>query len=614
MTSPNDVDQRAKETSSPADLLRTAVRGLSGAIAVATTSAALAGAFAAALAWGMVPLARYVLGASDGPINSGARGWMLSLLSRSIDTATPMAALVGTAILLFGVYFAKNLFDAIARRTSARMAIDIEARLRRSATFEQLQRPLESGSPDSGDVLSRLMEEAGRVSAFVELGPIRLIGDTVTIIGLLATMAILSPWLSLTVVALLPLGWLASALAQQMVGRSSEPSLRARAELSGHLSELLRGRKWLLANGGVIASQTRLQSGDEMAITTAKRLAQHMALLPPIVEVFAAAVGATVLAAGGYLVLVKGTLGGAELMTFLTASLLCMAPIKRLAEVATRWRVAKTALERLHEIATIPSARSSWPGTAPWPKKATKLSLEAITKNRDGRGEILSGVSFTMDAGTSYALWGESGVGKTTLLDVIAGLVTPDDGQVAVGGEPTMSLSWQELRSNIAYLPQETFLLHGTVRNNLLFGGSGHEDCELTGALRQVRLGKIIDLWPLGLDTLIGEKGDQLSGGEARRLALARATLNRPAVLLLDEPTAHVDAQSEAVFLDGILDIVEDAIVVVATHRESVARAMDVAVVLSDGKVAHMGPPTLLASVGGGNNHRFTERSTSPSE
>jgi subfamily B ATP-binding cassette protein MsbA len=216
----------------------------------------------------------------------------------------------------------------------------------------------------------------------------------------------------------------------------------------------------------------------------------------------------------------------------------------------------------------------------------------------DGR-EALRGVDLTVKAGTRVALVGASGAGKTTLFSVLLGFMAPSGGTVRWDGTPLERLRPSSVRAQLAWVPQEPVLFSGSVRHNLLLGRPGASDAEVWEALRQAHAEDFVRALPAGLDESVGERGARLSGGQRQRLALARAFLRRPSVLLLDEPTSALDAHSEAAVGEGLAALMKGRTVLVIAHRLSTVRDADLIVVLDAGRVVEAGTHAELAARGG---------------
>ncbi len=203
--------------------------------------------------------------------------------------------------------------------------------------------------------------------------------------------------------------------------------------------------------------------------------------------------------------------------------------------------------------------------------------------------EVLTGVSFRAERGTKTALVGPSGAGKSTILALVERFYDVTSGMVLVDGQDVRDISHDRLRARIAYVEQDSPALAGTIRENLLLGAPQTAESELLAALRSVNLLGIVDRSPLGLDAPVGDDGVLLSGGERQRLAIARALVTRPEVLLLDEPTANLDAANETAMAQAVAAIGDNTTVLVVAHRLSTVVDAQRIVVLHAGEVVDIG-------------------------
>ncbi|WP_017672020.1 ABC transporter ATP-binding protein [Blastomonas sp. AAP53] len=218
------------------------------------------------------------------------------------------------------------------------------------------------------------------------------------------------------------------------------------------------------------------------------------------------------------------------------------------------------------------------------------IELRDVRVSFPGREQpVLDGVSLTITAGQITAIMGPSGAGKSSLADVIISLVTPDAGQLLVDGKPVSGADRQGWMRSIAYMPQEIFLFPGTIRDNLLWASSSADDASLATALRRAAADFVLDL-PDGLDTQIGQAGAGLSGGERQRIALARALLQQPQLLILDEATSALDAAAAARILEAVAALRGSTTVVLIGHTPAAAMIADQVLVMLNGRLVAAGP------------------------
>jgi ATP-binding cassette, subfamily C, bacterial len=221
-----------------------------------------------------------------------------------------------------------------------------------------------------------------------------------------------------------------------------------------------------------------------------------------------------------------------------------------------------------------------------------EIRAAALGFRYDGSGgpDVLRGLDLAIPAHSVVAISGASGAGKSTLADVLLGLLVPDSGMVSIDGEPLTAARLAAWRRSVAYIPQDNVLFNETIRANVLWGSHDSTDAEVRDVLSQTGMDKVMAAMPLGIETIIGERGNQLSGGQRQRLALARALLRRPTLLILDEATNALDEDSESAVWTLIQRLRRTTTILIIAHRESTLRKADFVAVMEDGAISQFGP------------------------
>jgi ATP-binding cassette subfamily B protein len=237
----------------------------------------------------------------------------------------------------------------------------------------------------------------------------------------------------------------------------------------------------------------------------------------------------------------------------------------------------------------------------PRASEVSLASLESIAAPETDRPNAiaLEDVSFECPTGTMTALVGFSGAGKTTITALVARLYDPTDGQVLIGGVDARDVAGEELRSAIAVVPQDSHLFHDSIRENLLFARPDADDDQLENACRQAQIWDLVERLPDGLDTVVGDRGYRLSGGEKQRLAIARVLLKAPRIVILDEATAHLDSESETLVQQAFASALAERTSLVVAHRLSTVLRADQILVMSKGRVVERGTHSELVAAGG---------------
>jgi ABC-type multidrug transport system fused ATPase/permease subunit len=446
----------------------------------------------------------------------------------------------------------------------------------------------------TGDLMSRVGADTTLLRATITSGVVEVAGSVVIAVGALVAMALVDLWLLLLTLVAVTVGLFSVVLVSRGVRRLSRQAQEAVGAMSAAVERALSAVRTIRASGATAREVAGVGASAHRSYEAGVRVARLEAMVSPIGSIAVQGAFLAVLGVGGYRV-AAGSITVAALVAFILYLFLLVMPLGRMIGAWTQLQTGLGALARIQEILALDPEddvrphRPPAPGPRPAPTRSPLLELENVSfAYADGR-QVLDEVSLQVPAGSRVALVGPSGAGKSTLLALIEGFYPVDGGVVRWAGTDVRELPRAELRARLGYVEQEAPVLAGTIRDNLLLTRPDATDPELWAVLADVGLTDVVRRSPRGLDVLVGDEGVLLSGGERQRLAIARSLLARPQLLLLDEPTASLDARNEGLLRDTLAAASAHRALLVVAHRLSTVLDSDQIVVLDGGRVVARG-------------------------
>ncbi|MFE1168797.1 thiol reductant ABC exporter subunit CydC [Nocardiopsis sp. NPDC058789] len=517
----------------------------------------------------------------------GVAAWMLATAADHPSITALSVAVVATRALGVSKGVTRYLERLVTHDAAFRTLAEVRVRV-----YERLARTEPFGRFRSGDLVSRLVNDT---EATLDLLVRGLTPPLVSVVTGGATVLFLTVVYvpgGLLLAAGLLLAGLAVPLAAAALGRGpGRREARARGRLSTTLVDTLQGAPDLVAYGAMERQVARVNEADAELTRVARRDAATLGL----------SAGATALITGltvwgalflGVLAVEEGTIGPTALAVLVLTTLAAFEIVAPLPAVAARLGAIRASGERLFGVLDTP------PAVAPPAREGLEIDpdADATVRIRDLRVRYgpeepwaLDGVDLEIPAGETVAVVGPSGAGKSTLASVLLRFRDPDGGRVEIGGVDVTDYPADEVRRVVSGVPQDPHVFASTLRENLRLASPGAGDEELWAALRRARLAGEVEAMPKGLDTQVGSHGMGLSGGMRQRLALARAVLAAPRVLVLDEPTAHLDPDTRDAVVDDLLDAAEGFSTLLITHDLTGLDRVDRVHVVRDGRVIQSG-------------------------
>jgi len=513
--------------------------------------------------------------------------------------ARNLSRLVTLVVIMIGVYAAGGLVDFgdqyLRHTVGERFLFDLRVRI-----YAYLQRLSLSffERTSTGELMSRVTSDVNALEQFVTHGVILTTVDLLRLVGASAVLLVLD-W-RLALVVLIPVPIIAVGLRQ--FNRYSRPIYRCvrdrLGDISARLQDDLAGIRVVQAFGQEDAELERFRTVSEKYYRERVRAIRAWSTFFPAMY-FVSAVGGVLVLGFGARMVVGGQISLGTLVAFLAYIASFYDPLRRLTEVDNTFQQAIAAGERIFELLDEEPDVQDAPDAIELAGVKGDVVFDDVHFGYGDGDEVLHDIEFHMAPGQVIALVGPSGAGKTSIANLLCRFYDPAHGRILVDGHDLCQVKLESLRRHVAVVLQDTFLFNATVRENLLYGKPDAGDEEIIAAAQAAYAHEFITQMPGGYDTEIGERGVKLSGGQRQRLALARAILADPRILILDEATSSVDAEAEYLIQQALEGVMKGRTSLVIAHRLSTIRNADKIIALEGGRIREIGNHGELLARGG---------------
>jgi len=563
-----------------------------------------------------------------------AKHWLWGTLKRFVPyyRASLLAALLSNTLMLVTGTVTSVIYDkviphqafvtlwALAIAGGLALAFDLAARQLRTylidlagkkadllvgtTLFRQSLAVRMEHRPESAGAYAHIVGQIEMVREFFSSATLSAVSDLPFILIYIAMVFVMGGPLGWVVVVAVPVIMLGIWAVQGVLRRTMTATMQQQADLHGLLVEVVEGIEDVKATGSQGRFLHRYEQSTAASVHTQIRSRSITSLTMNLSMMSQQLVTMVMLVWGVYLIDAKTITGGA-LMGGVMFAMRALAPLTSIVMLSTRYQGARAAMRSLDQVMAQPTDRSAGHNYLPLREMSGRIGLQDVSfcypaPAGQQAPTVLKGVTLAFEPGERVAILGRIGSGKSTILRLIGGLYLPSEGTVEVDGIDLRQIDPNDFRVRVGYVPQDSRLFNGTLRDNVLLGRASADATRLAAVAKLTGLSRVVEGHPRGWDMPVGESGGLLSGGQRQLVALTRSLITAPKVLLMDEPTSSMDAQSELAFLRQLKDAAADCTLVMVTHRPAVLELVNRIVVIDAGKVVMDGPKAaVLAALSG---------------
>jgi len=525
--------------------------------------------------------------------------WIIKDMIDKVLAERDMAMLNFISVSIVVVFAIRGVFyygqSYLVSYIGQRVVVDV-----REVMFRKFQRmPMAYfDKHQTGETMSYLTNDVGAIQSALVDNLIEMFTEGAILIGSIAMMFYLDWKLTLLTLITVPLVGISMRIFGKKIKSTSRIIQEKLADITSLLQESISSIRVVKSFVREKYEIDRFRVENELNFKATIDNVKITSLLTPTVEFLAAVAVTFIVWFGGYEV-VNGIISAGALVAFLTYAVNLANPVKRLSRIYGRLQKAMAAIDRIFGVLDLPETVNDKPNATELPQVKGNVSVENVTFSYDGMHNALENVSFEVKAGQMIAFVGPSGAGKSTIANLIPRFYDVTSGDIKIDGFDIRDVKVDSLREQIGIVPQETLLFSTTVMENIRYGRLNATDAEVIAAAKAANADKFICELPEGYQTKIGERGLNLSGGQRQRMAIARAMLKNPQILILDEATSALDTESEKIVQAALDELMKGRTSFVIAHRLSTIFGADKIFVIDKGRICEQGTHKELLERGG---------------
>ena len=523
------------------------------------------------------------------------------VLDRIFETESFSSNILIQGIILIGFMFLiKEVLNCLRIRVNNKLEQKVIFKIRKDLHDKLLDLPISFyDRRKSGEIASRVVEDVQNVERAILDGTEQGVIAILTLAGVTSMMFLQEPRLAFLVFLPLPI----LVILGFRYAKISKKNWKAVREASGDLNSLLvediQGNRLIQAFALKSREKNRF---DKIGKVLEKRSLEAMyrwSLQGPGASFLSSLGILAVVGMGAHLLQTEPTFTSGKFFAFLLYANMFYEPVRQLVSINNLIAAGKASGERVFEVLDTPNEIENYKNPVNFPQRVNSIEFKNVSFSYDERNTIIQNLSFSIPEGTTTALVGATGAGKSTTANLLLRYYNLTGGQISIGNENLEQIDLTSLRQNIGLVSQDPFLFDATVKENLLLANPTAKDNEIWNALEVASAKEFVQALPSQENTMIGERGIRLSMGEKQRLTFARALLKNPPILVLDEATASVDVETEKYIQEALDHLIKDRTTLIIAHRLSTIRNADQIIFLEDGRLMEQGKHSQLVDLGG---------------